>query len=70
MNGEILAAGFAAAQHSARAGAMMMMMLAALVAIVLAVIGIAQWQGRRARAERQGNSHDRSAQYTRSPEDK
>jgi hypothetical protein len=32
MNGEILAAGLAAAQHSTRAGALMMM-LAALVAI-------------------------------------
>jgi uncharacterized iron-regulated membrane protein len=69
MNGEILAAGLAAAQHSTRAGAMMMM-LAALVVIVLAVIGIVRWQRKRARAEQQWNSHDRPAQNPRSPEEK
>src|SRR5262249_47147233 len=69
MNGEILAASLAAAQHSTPARAMMMV-LAALVAIVLAVIGIARWQRKRAGAEQQWNPHDRPAQHPRSPEEK
>jgi uncharacterized membrane protein YidH (DUF202 family) len=66
MNGEILAAGLAAAQHNSRAGAVMML---ALAAIALIAFGIARWQRKRARAEQQSNSHDRPAQNTRSQEE-
>ena len=69
MNGEILAAGLAAArQHSIPAGHVVM--LAAIVAIVLIAFGVVRWQRKRARAEQPWTSHDRPAQNTRSPEEK
>jgi len=69
MNGEILAAGLAAAQrHTIPVGHVLM--LAAIVAIVLVAFGVARWQRKRAGADQQWDPHDRPAQNPRSPEEK
>ena len=69
MNGEILAAGLAAArEHNIPVGHVVI--LAAIAAIALVAFAVARWQRKRARDQQQWNSDDRPAHNTRSPEEK